>query len=104
MAVEKVNKYARIAGQAQVARLTPTTSESEMQAPEVIEPRAVKEPKRAMGRPPGKRSNPEWEQLTAYIRKDTKRAALQRLMNENGQGARDLSEVIEQLVSSWAKQ
>ena len=59
--------------------------------------------KRKFGRPPGKRSNPEWEQLTVYIRKDTKKAALHRLVEDNGRGARDLSEVIEQLVAKWAK-
>ncbi len=63
----------------------------------------TKEPKRKLGRPPGKSSNPDWEPLTIFIRKDTRKAALHRLADENGRGARDFSEVIDQLVAKWAK-
>jgi hypothetical protein len=56
---------------------------------------------RSVGRPPGKRSNPDWEQITLFIRKDTKRAALRRLVDDDSN--RDLSEVIEQLLAKWSK-
>jgi hypothetical protein len=56
---------------------------------------------RRVGRPPGKRSDPDWEQLTLFIRKDTKRAAMRRLMED--QRGKDLSEIIEQLLSRWSK-
>ena len=56
---------------------------------------------RSVGRPPGKRSNPDWEQITLFIRKDTKRAALRRLVEDDSN--QDLSEVIEQLLSKWSK-
>lgn len=77
-------------------------------SPEKVQPvqpseESDKPKKRKFGRPPGKRSNPDWEQLTVYIRRDTKKAALHRLVEDNGRGARDLSEVIEQLVAKWAK-
>jgi hypothetical protein len=58
-------------------------------------------PSRRPGRPPGKRSNPDWEQLTIFIRSETKRAAMLRLMES--QHGKDLSEVIEQLLSRWSK-
>jgi hypothetical protein len=61
-----------------------------------------REAKRKYGRPPGKRSNPDWEQVTVFMRTKTKKAALYKLMDSEGQGARDLSEVIDQLVSQWA--
>jgi hypothetical protein len=54
-----------------------------------------------VGRPPGKRSNPDWEQVTVFIRKDTKRAVVRRLMDDESR--LDLSEVIEQLLAKWAK-
>ena len=54
-----------------------------------------------VGRPPGKRSNPDWEQVTVFVKKNTKRAALRRIIDD--QSPLDLSEVIEQLLSKWAK-
>jgi len=59
------------------------------------------ESRERVGRPRGKRSNPDWEQVTLFVRKDTKRAALRRLMDEDS--PLDLSEVIEQLLAKWAK-
>ena len=56
---------------------------------------------KGVGRPPGKRSNPDWEQVTVYIRKETKRAALRRLLDE--QSTQDLSELLDQLLARWAK-
>ena len=38
------------------------------------EPVTAKAAPRNVGRPPGKRSNPDWEQITLFVRKDTKRA------------------------------
>jgi hypothetical protein len=83
----------------------------EKQAPEPLAPLPLEavlpptpphslKPARNVGRPPGKRSNPDWEQLTLFIRKDTKRAVLRRLMEE--QSGQDLSEVVEQLLAKWA--
>ena len=71
-------------------------------ADELPAPEPDGETKRKYGRPPGKRSNPDWEQVTIFMRRATKKAALHRLMDREGQGARDLSEVIDQLVAKWA--
>ena len=96
------NKYLKAMQQASVhVRKQP----SNLDASAILKKEQTPSPeqKRKFGRPPGKRSNPDWEQLTIYIRKDTKRAALHRLMDDTKHGPRDLSEVIEQLVAKWAK-
>jgi hypothetical protein len=86
------NKYLKAMEQAKAHIKTPVeTSESEPPQPKATR----------IGRPPGKRSNPDWEQTTLFVRKETKRAAMRRLMDD-GSG-QDLSEVIEQLLAKWAK-
>ena len=51
------------------------------------------------GRPPGKRSNPDFEQITAYIRKDTHQGVKIVLLQE-GKG-QEFSELVEKLLSGW---
>jgi len=53
------------------------------------------------GRPPGKRTDPGFVQVTAYIRRDTHGATKMRLLQE-GQG-RDFSELVEGLLADWLK-
>lgn len=53
------------------------------------------------GRPTGKRSDPDFEQTTAYIRKDTHRSVKIALLEE-GEG-REYSELVEELLSKWLK-
>ncbi len=56
------------------------------------------EPRR--GRPPGgKRQNPDYEQVTAYIRKDTYRRVKIRLLEMDRQG--EFSELVEVLLTRW---
>ncbi len=50
------------------------------------------------GRPPGKRSHPDFEQITTYIRKDTHRAVKIALLN-NGQ--KEFSQLVEDLLRQW---
>ena len=51
------------------------------------------------GRPKGKRSDPDYEQVTAYIRKETYRQTkIALLSSEEGQ---DFSELVEQLLTEW---
>src|SRR5689334_2336669 len=57
------------------------------------------EPARGRGRPPGKRSDPEYQPTTVLLRKHTKKTAA-RLM-EDTNAARDLSDLIEQLLTEW---
>jgi hypothetical protein len=53
------------------------------------------------GRPAGKRSDPDYEQTTAYIRKDTHKDVKIALLQE-GQG-KEFSELVEELLSGWLK-
>ena len=54
---------------------------------------------RSRGRPAGKRTDPEYNQVTAYIRKSTHHAVKVRLLQEE-QGT-EFSELVEQLLSAW---
>ena len=58
--------------------------------PRTVSPRKV-------GRPPGKKSNPDYTQATVYLRKQTHLAAKKRLLDEG----REFSELIEDLVTQW---
>jgi hypothetical protein len=53
--------------------------------------------KSGVGRPRGKASDPEYRQVTVYIRRDTHSAARKRLMDEE----KERSELVEELVSDW---
>jgi hypothetical protein len=64
-------------------------------------PRAV-EPARGKGRPPGKRSDPDYQPTTVLLRQRTKKTA-NRLLEDGGTG-QDLSELIEQLLTEWIQQ
>jgi hypothetical protein len=52
------------------------------------------------GRPPGKRSHPDFEQITAYIRKDTHHAVKIALLKN---GRKEFSELVEDLLDQWLK-
>jgi hypothetical protein len=52
------------------------------------------------GRPPGKRSHPDFEQITAYIRKDTHHAVKIELLKN---GRKEFSELVEELLHQWLK-
>lgn len=54
------------------------------------------------GRPPGKRSHPDYEQISAYIAKRTHRDVKIALLQE-GQG-REFSELVEELLRHWLTQ
>ena len=55
-------------------------------------------PKRS--RPTGKRSHPDFEQITAYIRKDTHHAVKIELLKN---GRKEFSELVEELLHQWLK-
>src|SRR6266705_5883270 len=55
-----------------------------------------------VGRPPGKRSNPNFERLTVLVRKQTRKAA-ERLW-EDMEPDKDMSELVERLLADWVKQ
>jgi hypothetical protein len=50
------------------------------------------------GRTPGKRSHPDFEQITAYIRKDTHHAVKIELLQN---GRKEFSELVEELLHQW---
>jgi hypothetical protein len=57
------------------------------------------EPVRGRGRPPGKRSDPDYQPTTVLLRKQTKKTANRLLEDTNA--AHDLSDLIEQLLTDW---
>lgn len=56
-------------------------------------------PKR--GRPNGKRSNAEFQQVTAYVRRNTYRRVSIKLLDRENKG--EFSELIEELLQNWLK-
>ena len=71
----------------------------ELHAPERLEKHAV--PVKALGRPPGKRSHPDYKQYSILLKKYTHRQVTNILRDqENGQ---DLSELVQQLLEQWVK-
>ena len=50
-----------------------------------------------MGRPAGKKTNPEYTQVTVYLRKDIHRRAKKILIDDG----REFSELVDELVSNW---
>ncbi len=54
-----------------------------------------------IGRPIGKRSNPDYEPTTVLLRKATKKKAQRRLQDTDA--GQDLSDLIEALLSEWMK-
>lgn len=68
-------------------------------APQAATIQTQPEPPKKMGRPRGKRSDPDYEQVTAYIRRDTHTAIKIALLQEN-QG-REFSELVENLLAEY---
>ena len=59
------------------------------------------EPMRGKGRPPGKRSDPDYQPTTVLLRKHTKKTAARML--EDTDSVQDLSDLIEQLLTEWIR-
>lgn len=77
--------------------------EPEVTAPAPPKTRPMPAPKvtTSRGRPAtGKRSDPDYESTTVFLRRDTKKSAAKLLIDDNGQ---DLSDVLEKLLSSWVR-
>lgn len=62
---------------------------------------AANAPKGNRGRPPGKRSDAEYEQVTFFMRKETRKALRRVLLDDERFEKKDLSELVEQIVSVW---
>lgn len=63
-------------------------------------------PGRRRGRPPGKRSNPDYVQLTCYVREENLDDAKEALIQEKRETGRkrDVSDVIDSLLRFYAEQ
>ena len=59
----------------------------------------VASPPRRIGRPRGKKSNPNFVQVTVYVRRDTHMVARQRLYEEG----KELSQLVQELVADWLR-
>lgn len=88
-----------------LSRLREPQPEEMREPPTVIAaaPAATPEPMaKGRGRPPGKRSDPDFKPTTVFLRNQTKRAAVRQL--EDRDDNRDLSELVEDLLSQWLKE
>lgn len=56
-------------------------------------------PVKPKGRPKGKRSNPDYEQVTAYIKRETYRKTKIALLEQDE--ISDFSELVEELLTEW---
>lgn len=52
---------------------------------------------RRVGRPPGKKNNPKYKQVTVYLREEAHRSAKKVLLDEE----RDFSELVDELLEQW---
>ena len=80
-----------------LAKLKPRPAEEQSTA--LPTPPVGSEPVRGRGRPPGKRSDPDYQPTTVLLRKHTKKTATRLLEDTNA--AHDLSDLIEQLLTEW---
>ena len=71
----------------------------EPQAQERIEKHAV--PVKALGRPPGKRSHPDYKQYSVLLKKQTHRQVTNILRDQ--EDSQDVSELVQQLLEQWVK-
>jgi hypothetical protein len=55
-----------------------------------------------VGRPPGKRSNPNYKRLTVLVKKQTVKRA-ERLWDDL-EPSKDMSDLVEQLLADWVQQ
>ena len=73
--------------------------DSNVQLNKKVESQVELKTKNKSGRPRGKRSNPDYEQVTAYIKRETyKQTKIALLQQEK---IDDFSELIEQLLNEW---
>lgn len=71
------------------------------------QPVSNKDPRRGPGRPPGRRSDPNYTQISAYIPLDLLLAVQDELALERRENrqrtARPVSDLVEELLDSWLK-
>ena len=82
-------KKSRFAGIADIRSKLPAEPEPPPPAAEAVVSK--------MGRPPGKKTDPKYVQVTVYLRKDVHRTARKLLLDDGGQ----FSDLVDELVSRW---
>nr|WP_255639430.1 hypothetical protein [Deinococcus betulae] len=70
--------------------------EAEAPAPPLPAP---EEPRRRVGRPPGKRSNPDYQQVTVLLHGPTYLEVRKRLLDER----KEVSTLVNELLDEWLK-
>jgi hypothetical protein len=83
------NKFAKIFNNLSKVSPTPEAGPTEAKHAEKKNPRT--------GRPPGKKSDPAFSQVTVYLRKVNHQEARRRLFSES----REFSELIDELLANW---
>jgi hypothetical protein len=78
-------------------RTTPSEQASSTETPQAIQTNVS----RGRRRPPGKRTNPDYQQVTAYITRALHDQAKIALIQE---GRKEFSELIEDLLANWMNQ
>jgi hypothetical protein len=79
----------------------PQTAVEKAVLPKPMNNAAAKSGSRKRGRPPGKRSNPGYTQITAYVRTQTINDVKVKLIKRGSK--KDASELIEELLSAWLR-
>ncbi|AFD27641.1 hypothetical protein DGo_PB0372 (plasmid) [Deinococcus gobiensis I-0] len=74
----------------------PAPSPTAVPAPPPLTP---EEPRRRVGRPPGKRSDPNYQQVTVLLRANTYLEVRKRLLDER----KEVSELLNDLLDEWLK-
>ena len=101
MTSQRQNKFADLISAVRdvdEAPATPAPAPPALGAPAATPLAVTDSPRR--GRPPtGKRSNPDFEQVTAYIRRDTNLQTKIALLQEGD--TRDFSDLVEELLQVW---
>jgi hypothetical protein len=100
MVERKSKQESKFAGIFQNAAAAPAASETATERGEIVEAAPSAKP---LGRPPGKRSDPEWKQFSVLLRKRTQReAAIILRSGQDGEGSsHDLSDLLQQLLERW---
>ena len=78
---------------------TSATATAEQSGISATQNAGLSEP-RKLGRPRAKRSDPDYTQVTAYIRKDTYLAVKRKLLDL---GAVEFSDTLQELLEDWLK-
>ena len=77
-------------------RKNPKSQQSDISSTQNVETPAV-QPAKKPGRPRGKRSNPDYIQVTSYIQRQTYKAVRRELLDSD----REFSDLVEELLEDW---